>query len=521
MNTIESRKDENRTVEGRTNQRVDPFLLGMMGITFIIHLALINWNRAEYTDGILQLTLFENQNTYMPPLYTALTYIPRLLGLDALYSGRLISILVSSLVLLPIYQLGLRLFDIRIARYAILVYAVMAVPNRWSIRVMTDPTFTLFFAWSVLAFLEALDKPERIWSLPQMLLMAGLASLTRYQGLIFLPLILCVAVQSMRALRDRREYTGRFALMMILGMLPWLVFGYWMSYRGMTHGTQFGERMGSSFLETFLRYLDMAQTFVLFFPYALTYPFFLAALYGLVKSDTGHHSQRHLLWTLLYLFPVWLIVHSAFQSFQYRYFLPFMPFFALYAARGLFELEQVLWKHCPHPAELNRPPLLSRARIITGASLLFSLVFSSLVITLQRNAFADVSDVARYIRVNLKDARVYSDEFYGPLQRPLPNPITEFYTERKMEFLYDEYLRFRQDVKPGDYIVWHNIRNNPDNLQHALARRFKVEVIYRCRYTLVPLLPDIMVSHPVTSQPRCMAYRFELQVYEAGIYRLK
>ena len=58
-------------------------VVGFLAFNAIFRLVLLNINQGEYTDGILQIEPFSRPNSFWPPLYTALVWLGRSVGLDA------------------------------------------------------------------------------------------------------------------------------------------------------------------------------------------------------------------------------------------------------------------------------------------------------------------------------------------------------------------------------------------------------------------------------------------------------
>jgi len=110
------------------------------------------------------------------------------LGLDWTLAGTLWGVIVSSLVVLPLWGWIGRQFDRRVALAACLLYAVHPKAIEWSPEVMRDPTFWFFFTLAIYCLWRAVAEVRRGWFLA-----AGaailLASLTRTEGFyLLLPL---------------------------------------------------------------------------------------------------------------------------------------------------------------------------------------------------------------------------------------------------------------------------------------------------------------------------------------------
>ena len=514
----------NHSPKSQTGQGIS--FLSPLSILILVGIAsrifLLGWYRGEYTDGIVLLQLFENQNTFFPPLYPLLTGWFEIVVQDPILAGRLVSLLASTLVLIPLYHLARRLFNKRVAWWAGWFYLTSAVPNRWALRVMSDSLFTFFFMVGLFAFICSMEKPSgtTIANLPKkmtkeftlalartrlrrwlylLIAAAGLATLTRYQGLALLPLILVSMVQ------NRKGYTKWEGLETSIALIPWVFVIAWIGIRGFGHTAQFTGRVHVSFSQTLLAYWDMAETYILFLPYALTLPVLglLIAGFCFKANSRGIQTAR---WTLVYLMLLWLVVHAAFQSFQYRYFLPLIPLMLLFAGRGVVGL-----------LEFFQSKRWKGAKGIALLMLALSFLFSSAVIYYQRNAFADLSEIGELIAGgNLKGGRIFASELNGSY--PANLKLSFWSGQEIVPFTTFE----RGAFQPGDYILLSNVYNPLEQSHALLSEYYRFDVVHQTqRYSLIPLLPDIMISpQGATSQPLCMAYRFHEQLYYSYVIRI-
>jgi hypothetical protein len=490
---------------------------------------LLNWNRGEYTDGLIQLQLFEMNITFFAPLYTVAVDAMQWVAPDPVLAGRLVSLLASTLTLIPLYHLARLLFGERAATWCGLFFLVSAVPNRWALRVMSDSLFTLFFTSSLMAFFFSFESPKdgpvidlsgdknskmsrefemalsamrRRRRLYLAAATAGLATLTRYQGLALVPLLFY------SLWKNRKGLSKWESIEILLALLPWAALLYWTTAgRGFGHTEQFTGRVHESFAQTLLIYWHFAESFLIFLPYALAPPVAVLALYGFFQKP-GSPSVRRARWTLLFLFVLWLPVHAAFQSFQYRYFLPLIPLFTLFAGAGIAELI--------HRSEGNYLYLAKSAGILAVA---WSLGFSVAVIGLQRNAFAALTEAGRFAgATQAESGRVLAAEPYN-VEKKIFNVKLNYWAGRPITFC-EPFEQF--PLQPGDLLVISNVYNSMDRYYRILQNRCEFEVIYETRhYRSTPLLPDIMTQPPgLTSQPMAMAYRYHQQEYYAYVIRI-
>nr|HNT36995.1 glycosyltransferase family 39 protein [bacterium] len=279
-----------------------PVLVALAVVQLVVKLLLLNWYRGEYTDAILQLTLFENDSTFFAPLFPALAKMTEFVAKDPIYAGRLVSILASTLTLIPIFFIGRRIWSEPAGLLACVCYSVSAIHWRWSVRAMTDPLFALFFLMALLAFVQSFlgrDKMQ-LW---YCLFWTGCTILTRYQGIVLIPLIVFGWIRSRRS--------SCSSLFMIGGVVPWVFLIWWFFERGFGHTGQFQERAVGGVGNVLMAYLTMAEGFIAYLPYALTYPLFVVMVIGIVKG-MALPKARFFGFLTLYLFIPWLVIHSAF-----------------------------------------------------------------------------------------------------------------------------------------------------------------------------------------------------------------
>jgi len=80
-------------------------------------LALLGWNGAEYTDSIYYLTIWHIGRSKWMPVYPFLIQFTKLFLHDPTLSGRLTSIIMSTLSILPFYAITKRFYKDRAALY--------------------------------------------------------------------------------------------------------------------------------------------------------------------------------------------------------------------------------------------------------------------------------------------------------------------------------------------------------------------------------------------------------------------
>lgn len=533
-------------------------VLALLIVNFVWRLLWLPLSQGAYTDGILQVDMIRFGLTYWPPFYGLLTrlfaWAP---GVGLEDAGRFVSLICGTLTLIPVAVIAQRLFGLRAALMAMIVYTCSPVPLRWSLQVMSDAPFTLFWMLSLSAMILAADAlwpahflqpgEEKRGRAPrrasQWLLLASLtgalATLTRYQGVFLFPLIgLLVYYGMMRpapataAEGDEGEKkesekkddgtppadeTER-PLPWWVTLTPWLILPVWLFQKGpgplMIHISQIGERAQSeSFLQTLLNYWWYFEQFVLMSPYFLTYGIFGFAVYGLFRTQYKTTRIRLSAYAALYLILAILALQSVFQAFQSRYLLPLIPLFCIAAGHGI-----AIWqKRCID----HRVRFLA----LVVPSLGFGLLFSAAVAFYQGTPFADIKEAGEYVaslpqfhETLQMDRDIFTTEVYNA---DIPTPKIEFWTGR------DDVLILGGEIqpKPGDYIILPSVYGGLGRGGWTQYQSVKKEVsmllpakeLKTFAYISYPLLPDIMEEPGTHVNPLAWHLRYIRQNFETSV----
>lgn len=484
--------------------------------SLVIKMLMLYWNHGEYTDGIIQLTLWDSPIIFFPPGYSALVYLMNFITSDLLLAGRAVSILASVATLIVFYVVAQDILEnAKQAEWATLLLALSPVFNRWSIRVMTDSLFCLGFVLCTYMLMLILNgKSKRVCYL---IGLVGLFSLVRYQAFFFLPFIAYVIY------KKRELWTESTPLetlkSTVISLIPWIILVGWVIYRGFGHQEQFTERAQYGFYKTLELYWKMFETFILYYPWAVTYGVFICGITGIVAFSNGNCAQKRFIQYFGVAAIIFLVVQSAFLSFQYRYLLPLIPLWCLMAGCGLERIANYFKNQ-------------SLRYSVYGIVVVNLLLMTSAVSINQRAAFSTLVDAAVFLQENYNKARVFSHEPYGAHAQ---NIKMQFWSGREILSLYENL----NDLKVGDLVVLHNsytplTTNNPqqlsmESLNEMLREKFNVVQLNQWRaaqtgmYRTIPLLPDIMVEPPnlsLTSTPESMAFRFLPQHYYSVLIRL-
>jgi hypothetical protein len=513
-----------KEIRRRQLYRAGSTLATFLIINFVLRFALLPINEAEYTDGILQLTQFENQTGVYPPLYTLLTW-PFSLLIGQLWAGRLVSATFSALAVIPIFLIAQRSYGARAALFAALVYTVAPAGLRWAPRVMTEAAFSFFFWFSIerLIAARATRNPREadsalMWSG----ILGAAAALTRYQGIFLVPPVLILAFYLYRRTKVI-PWKG------LLGLLPYGLIPLWSAATNTIHGGQLAERMGDVPIMTFIL---NAEPFILLLPFFLTYPVAILATMGIMKGKP--RPRATILPITLYVFGFLLVLQSLFGSFQERYFLPLFGLLYVYAGLGMAVADNRLRRFAPR----FRPyvPLLVVA---------FSLFMSFFVLAGSRGAFGDIRRAAEFAAsvADESGARILTNEIYRAEREATGRSVSlvpglvdvqlgisasnqivankvAFFARRHVEFLDLEYYEGRIPLQPGDILVMSDLYGR-DLQVPALANRYRLEPLAQFSASVIPVFPDMM-SIPGTNQnPAAFLYRYTPQNFSTTVFRVE
>lgn len=497
------------------NRRAFGLVAAFLALNLVVKFALICLNQAEYTDGILQLTVFQNRAGLYPPLYGALAWLLEHAGLDLTVAGRVVSILAGSLAVIPIYLMARMVYGDNAARFAALFYTIAPLALRWSARVMTDALFLClvsFSLWLMMMAWARIRREDRMRGADGLLalgsLFAALAALTRYQG-AFLAVPLMV-VAGCFVLRQRRV-----PWLLLTTSVAWAALPLWMHFAGFVHGGQFASRTGKTAFDTVLAYLNALESFVLIAPYYFCYPVALFALVGLFRARVlpgmgAAFAVPWLLWAI-----VILAVQSAFGSFQYRYMLPLFPAVLVMAGGGCAWAEQAL-------ASRGRLRWFS---LLLGASVVYMALFSMALLVFQRQAFGDQKAAAEYVRANVPPAvTVVSNEQYGAFTE-LGCPKMTFWSGRRVEplakYLQPSMLGIGEVSIPAGTVLVLSTAYLGDAgfeaLRGYLTSRYHIRVVASFDSMVVPLHDDIMETPGTSQNPIGWVYRYTPQSFSTQV----
>jgi len=500
----------------------DDKLILLVIILFFLAIRIFFWgiNSAEYTDGIVQITLFENENKFWPPVYTILIKLLGLFKIDGISSGKIISIVSGLLTLIPIYFLSFKLWNRRTAIFATILFSIVPMSLRWNIRVMTDSLFvflsTLIFylcfvsTASINGKLEnVLDESSNIRTKKASIVpfsiavfLAPILILTRYQGIIFLPFILLCYIFICKGKK-------RIEILPIISLISFLLIFFWLKYRGVSHSVQFVERAGASLTDAFKNYATIFENFIAHMPFFLTYPVFILIIYTFCKEDFSERNKKFFLYFGLYYFFVLLILQTMFQSFQERYFYPIVPFVSIFAGRGIDFL-------------INEKKVkLALRYILILASFIYIVALGFAVLYFQKDSFGDLKRSAKFLKSVEPNAIIFSNEN----NYSLPSCIKDkYWSGREVSLLTDEYILGDKSFPQGSYLCLHSAYGGLKNFSLLLMefeKRYNLEEVYSSQSTIIPIFPDIMQEPFFHQNPLALTVKYNKQTFYSYVFKVK
>ncbi len=488
----------------RNVEKTSPLLVlfFLLAANAVLRIVFFSINYAEYTDGILQITQFSHPTTLWPPLYTILAHVLGAITGSLESGGKLVSLLASLALVVPVYFLAARMFTYTAAAFAGMLYTVSPIVMRWSVRVMTDSLFAFLFFTAIWLFVLCVDSIyQRKGSLAKMgaafMLVAVPATLTRYQGLLLFPLALIILLIAI-------QHKSRGLPILLVSFLLWIAIPLWIAVAGFGHTQQFVQRTAATPITTFFAYFNNFESFIAFLPYFLTYPIAFLFLVGLFSLPYQELPARAFLWLFLYTFFAIIIVQSVFSSFQSRYLLPAILFIIVFAGYGLTVVEKAL-----------RPRYSRVFSIVIIIALLYGLLFSCAVMVFQSESFGDIKDSALFVKENIEPGTpVYSNEIYKP---EIVCPKMRYWSGRDVQ------LYTGQPLPDGAVVCVHSAYGGKDAMRHFRRRLLpqNPEKIAQFEATIIPLLPDIM-EEPISHQnPLAWIFRYHPQHTTTTIYTVE
>ncbi len=214
-------------------------LLVFLAIYFIVRIPLFDWYAAPLTDelDILDQTFFGPGQRL--PLFPSLIDVMRRMGADPLWSAKLISQVSGVLTVVPAFYMAQKLVGFNhqsdqvpgrnlVPWVVAILVAISPLLVRWSLRGMTDMSFTLFLTAAV-AFAVYWVEDARTSRLGGVIAFSGFAMLTRPEGLLAIPLLPLLVV--VHLWRHKGEGLTQALKSIVFSSWSWVPWGIWVYWR--------------------------------------------------------------------------------------------------------------------------------------------------------------------------------------------------------------------------------------------------------------------------------------------------
>jgi len=153
----------------------------------------------ELSAGHLKAALHSHRMLFYPSLIVLIHYlIPNWIA-----AARLVSLVTSVLILIPLYLLTKDLFDRKVALWCSAAFALSPLPNHLSVEVIRDPSYLFFFAWTIY-FMQLVIKSKKPIYFLLASVFSSLSLLCRLEGVILFPcFIIFICYLALREPKDR------------------------------------------------------------------------------------------------------------------------------------------------------------------------------------------------------------------------------------------------------------------------------------------------------------------------------
>lgn len=442
-------------------------------------------NEAEFTDAYIIFNWSWTTSQKWHPLYPLLIKSLMMIVPDAILAGRIISVLCGGIAVIGLWRLTADIYDSDTANISAIL--LIASPQfLWTnTRVFTESLFVAISIGIILfSFRSILHHNPRDAFIS--IFLSGLAVLTRPDGIILLPCALWALIHVFKVIKQRL----RTILLLIPALSSWLFFLIW--FKGRNPETSYqGELLFDLVSSSLARILLFFATYIENYPYSLTYPVFLAALFAIVWGPMNN-SRRIWLIILAYLHLAVFFMVSIHARWSSRFLILILVFVLPESALFFVVL---------------RSKIKSRTwSIVTIGAIIFSFSFAIIGNYLQKNTYKDAKVSAIFVKDKFPTMPVYSDEVYK----------VPFYLERDV-------TRYSpgQFFQPGDILVLHSFHTP---LQPELAKLFTAydfRVCYVARSRTMPVLTNsLLESITINGQPITIVKRFEWQRFESIVIQI-
>ncbi|MFX0200986.1 MAG: ArnT family glycosyltransferase [Candidatus Hodarchaeota archaeon] len=334
------------------------------------------------------------------PLYPILIALLSKTGLDFETSGRLVSLIFSLMTIFPLYFLGKKIFNAKIAFMGCMFFAIHPYFARFSVDVLKDPLYVFLFISSIWLGWEALEE-NKLYLFLIVGLLGGLTYLTRPDGLeIFLVMVGWILLYRLPQLR--RDYVRRIWAILLLGTsiflsaVPYIIYIHKTTGRWTISRTKHISALFGSEDDMAQKYFGRATNLAGKTSHQATNGSFAALIYLLRKSQNIFHPILGLLFLLGW------IVRKPFPYRKGEFYL--LSFFILHAiVLYLFLLNYSLWNRgqlvASHFSDRHFLPLVALSFSWMGVG--FSIIYDKIANWIEMRRPSPYSDIHEKVFVLL------------------------------------------------------------------------------------------------------------------------
>lgn len=253
------------------NARKYAYLLGILLLILsaqVIRLGLMTYRQCIETDGVTYVSIAHQlihngtlTNRFYPPLYPALMGLVSLAIEDYELAGRIVSVSLGSLLIVPVFMLCSRVYSRKVAFLTSVLIIFYPTLADYSVQVSTESSFAFFLQFFFLVTILAFKTHRWIFFFIAGILL-GLSYLIRPESLGYLPYTV-VAYSLVFRFFERTvskarvaANTGFFVGAAVLVMLPYMIFVGGMSGKTQYQLAVYGE---STLRSDFSRAVDEAH----------------------------------------------------------------------------------------------------------------------------------------------------------------------------------------------------------------------------------------------------------------------
>ncbi|GEM_PF-1015291 len=480
------------------------WFLAFVGI--LTRAAMLRTAAAETTDGILCLTYFNPDFVQTPrfiilPGYPALVWLGEQMGLPGWLWGRMVSALAGVLFLIPLWKFSRRWVPLEMSGIICSMALFSPLLWQWSLKVMPDTLFLLFFWWSLERMTAAeVDQSESAWW--QACGMGAAAAITRAEGFLLFPWLVFL----IGGLRKKGSWKNIAGLLLV-----WALPFYFMSRKMLLLLSAYQEGLGLSegaerVRFPFVNFMDHLYAYLTQPLYVFTPLVFWFAVLGLAKMVRRKGPEGDSLKKItIQIFILVFISRLIPAQYQDRHMLLFLPL--LLVAAG-FHLETFF-------ESLDKTRGVIRVLFMKNGLLTLCLswlaLFSGAVLISQTDSFGDIKRSAEFLKTLPDDAVIFSDEV----------PKTQYWSGRKVTLMPYLAENTQFNPEPGEYVVLHSFYiPRIGQVDQHLVQKHGAELLREENSMVVPLLTDVMEDPLVQNRTMATAFRFVPQFFRSRVYRI-